>query len=151
MRTTRTARSVSAFVLLSLSVVLLATGGSIPALAHHRTGPCDIHRTADMTIKEHSKALIRCAVARWPVKGGADKAICVARRESALNPKAVGGDGAYLGLFQHMKSAWHERFVAWTKRAWQLKDDGLNGRSNTIVTIRIANAQGWAAWKGAGC
>ena len=146
--TTRWAR---AFVALLSIVVLQGSGGVVPAAAHHRTGPCDIHRTADMTIKEHSKALIRCAVARWPVKGGADKAICVARRESALNPKAIGGDGAYLGLFQHMKAAWHERLVAWTKPAWQLKDDGLNGRSNTIVTIRIASAEGWAAWKGAGC
>ena len=97
------------------------------------------------------KRLIRCAVALWPIRGGAKKAICVADRESHLNPSARSATGKYLGLFQHSAAAWPSRFTSYTKTKWKLSSDALNGRSNTIVTIRMIRAGGWGPWKGAGC
>ncbi|MGZ5127928.1 MAG: hypothetical protein ACXWZU_09185 [Actinomycetota bacterium] len=136
--------------LLALAVAL--TLGLAPAAsAHHRAGPCDVHRLPGETVVHHSKELIRCATAKWPVPGGAGRAVCIADRESGLVPTAASPGGDFLGLFQHMASAWPDRYTAWTWPGWQLKDDALNGRTNTIVTIRMANDGGWGPWGALGC
>ena len=136
--------------LLALTVAL--TLGLAPAAsAHHRAGPCDVHRLPGETVVHHSKELIRCASAKWPVPGGAARAICIADRESGLIPTAASPGGDFLGLFQHMASAWADRYAAWTWPGWQLKDDALNGRTNAIVTIRMANDGGWGPWGALGC
>ena len=70
------------------------------ASARHAPGPCDFHRGDDETVRQHSREQIRCAVARWPVPGGADVALCIAKRESGLLPWAESGDGLNKGLFQ---------------------------------------------------
>lgn len=132
----------------SLALALSA----VPASAHHRSGPCNLHRRDDETVRQHSKRLIRCAADRWPVRGGAGKAVCIAKHESGLDPKATSPGGAYLGLFQHSADAWPDRFQQWTKRGWDLSDSALSGRTNTIVTIRMASANGWGPWAGVdGC
>lgn len=98
------------------------------------------------------KRLIRCAVRRWDVPGGAEKAICVARRESGLNPKAVSEpEGLYVGLFQHSAEMWPDRYETWTRPRWELRTGALNGRTNAIVAIRMVNANGWDPWEGEGC
>jgi hypothetical protein len=55
-----------------------------------------------------------------------------------------------VGLFQHSADAWPDRYDAWTRKAWQLDPRARNGRTNTIVTIRMVNANGWGPWRGAG-
>jgi hypothetical protein len=32
-----------------------------------------------------------------------------------------------------------------------LSNNALNGRSNTVVTIRMIHAKGWTPWNGAHC
>jgi hypothetical protein len=137
-------------LLLGLAVALVVCLAPV-ASAHHRAGPCDIHRLPGETVARHSKELIRCAVAKWPVRGGAARAICIADRESGLVPTAASPGGDFLGLFQHMASAWDERYAAWTWPGWALKDDALNGRTNTIVTIRMVNDGGWGPWGALDC
>ena len=56
-----------------------------------------------------------------------------------------------LGLFQHSAAAWPSRFASYTKPKWKLSNNALNGRSNTVVTIRMIRAAGWRPWDGAGC
>ena len=119
--------------------------------ADHRPGPCDIHLQPGETVVHHSKELIRCAVAKWNVRGGAARAICIAKRESGLIPTAESSGGDYLGLFQHMASAWPDRYDAWTWPGWNLKDDALNGRTNTVVTIRMVHDGGWGPWGALDC
>ncbi len=138
----RPARRVAGFAL----AVALVCGLAPAAWAHHRPGPCDIHLQPDETVVHHSKELIRCAVAKWPVNGGAARAICIAKRESGLIPTAESPGGDFLGLFQHLAAAWSDRYDTWTWPGWQLKTDALNGRTNTIVTIRMANDGGWGPW-----
>lgn len=137
-----------ALLILTVTVVL----GSAPvALAQHRPGPCDVHLEPTESLVHHSKDLIRCAAAKWPVDGGAARAICIAKRESGLIPTAESPSGDYLGLFQHMASAWADRYEAWTWPGWELKASALNGRTNTVVTIRMVHAGGWGPWGALDC
>jgi hypothetical protein len=140
------ARTVRRTAVTAALVGTIALWTAPAALAHHRPGPCDIHLASGETIVHHSKELIRCAVAKWSVNGGAARAICIAKRESGLIPTAESPDGDFLGLFQHMRSAWPDRYDAWTWPGWELKTTALNGRTNAVVTIRMAHAGGWGAW-----
>ncbi len=71
------------------------------------------------------------------------------RERSDPHGGIAGGD--FLGLFQHMASAWADRYAAWAFPGWQLKDDALNGRTNAIVTIRMVSDGGWGPWGALGC
>lgn len=139
----------AALAAIALAAIAVATPAT--ARADDRPGPCDIHREDFETARRFAKHVIRCAVTRWPVRGGADKAICIARRESGLDPNATSESGRYLGLYQHDAEAWPDRFEAWTRARWELRPAALNGRSNAIVTIRMVNANGWGPWRGEGC
>jgi len=114
-------------------------------------GPCALARDDGETIQDFSSRLITCAADRWPVPGGADEAICIARRESGLVPTASSPTGEYVGLFQHSAAAWPDRYAEWTRPVWQLKENPFNGRTASVVTMRMVNADGWGAWSGAGC
>jgi hypothetical protein len=114
-------------------------------------GPCALVREAGEAIQSFSIRLITCAADKWPVEGGAEKAICIAQRESGLIPTASSQTGMYVGLFQHSAADWPRRYAEWTRPSWQLKENPYNGRTAAIVTLRMANAEGWAAWAGAGC
>ena len=95
----------------------------------------------------HIKQLIRCAAHRWPVPGGAYKAIAVADCESHLNPRALSSSGSYAGLFQQSTRYWPSRATTYGQ------DDRsvFNGRANIIVSIRMAHgARSWGAWAGCG-
>jgi hypothetical protein len=147
MRTTEAARRVAVALMLVVGFAVL------PGTAHatHRPGPCHLHRIVDEPTPHYVKRLIRCATDRWIVPGGADKAICIARRESGLDPTATSKTGEFLGLYQHMASVWPDRYETWTFAAWELRANALNGRTNTVVTMRMVNANGWGPWAGVGC
>ena len=144
----RTVRGPTRMLVPLLLLALLVP--AVPALAHHRPGPCDIHQRDGESVASQMKRIIRCAVERWDVDGGASKAICIADAESHLDPGATSADGAYLGLYQHSAEAWPDRYDAWTQRSWELDEDALSGRTNAIVTIRMVSANGWGAWSGVG-
>ncbi len=137
-----------------LLAALLVAGLGVPTLAlaaeETKPGPCGDLRTEDQTVRQWVKEVIRCAERRWEVPGGAKKAICIAQAESGLNPKAVSESGEYVGLFQHSADAWPDRYREWTRKAWELDERPLNGRTNAIVTIRMVNANGWGPWAGVG-
>jgi hypothetical protein len=135
-------------VFLAALLVILPTGAS----SADRPGPCAKHREEDEPTRRYMRRLIRCAANRWEVPGGAETAICIARRESGLDPNAVSEpEGLYVGLFQHDVELWSDRYDTWTRPAWELRPGALNGRTNAIVTIRMVNANGWGPWEGEGC
>ena len=121
------------------------------ASAHHATGPCDFHVEEGQTVRQHSRAQIQCAVARWVVPGGEAVALCIAKRESGLLPWAESRDGLNKGLFQQHVDYWHGNYDAYSQPAWQLPRRILSGRTNTIVSIRMAHAIGWGPWGGRNC
>jgi hypothetical protein len=136
-----------------LLVGLLMAGamfGPAPSLAHHLPGPCDFHRQDGETVRAFSRRLIVCAVDRFgPVRGGARRAVCIAKRESGLDPNATSEPtGQYRGLYQHDRDFWPWRYDTYTRQAWELSPRVLNGRTNAIVTIRMVVDFG--AWKAAG-
>ena len=139
----------------ALALSLLAATPASAALPRTTTppapGPCALVRSVGEAIQDFSIRIITCAADKWPVEGGADKAICIARRESGLVPTASSPTGMYVGLFQHSAADWPRRYEQWTRPSWQLKENPYNGRTNAIVTMRMANAQGWGAWAGVGC
>jgi len=104
------------------------------------------------------KRLIRCAVERWPVPGGAPKAIAVAECESSLWPWAIGGDN--LGVYQHKAAYWQGRVRALLRERWfsarqwaRIDQDATEhpgaafvARANVLVAVRMASAGGWGPW-----
>ena len=95
----------------------------------------------------HIKQLIRCAARRWPVPGGAYKAIAVADCESHLDPRALSNGGSLAGLFQQSTHYWPSRAT----RFGQDDRSVYNARANVIVSVRMAHAaRSWAAWAGCG-
>ena len=85
--------------------------------------------------------LIRCSARHWPVVGGPDKAVFVARCESSLDPKAYNAEG-YAGVFQQATRYWPGRSVDFGFPRWSV----FNGRANVMVSIRMAHRYGWGAW-----
>jgi hypothetical protein len=140
---------------IAASLLLSTPAGASPVGGRSGTtrvaGPCAIARLDDEAIEDFSIRMITCATDRWPVPGGAEKAICIAERESGLIPWASSPTGQYLGLFQHSAAAWPDRYEEWTRPYWELKLSALNGRTNSIVTIRMVNDAGWGPWAGVGC
>jgi hypothetical protein len=109
-------------------------------------GPCRVALSRDETVQTYERQVIVCAAARWTVPGGSKRAVCIARRESGLVPTATSPGGLYLGLFQHSAKMWPSRFKRWAAPSWHLGTSALNGRSNTIVTMRMVHAHhGWTA------
>ena len=93
-------RILSAASVLALATAIFARSPRLGAIA--ASGPCDADRAADETIQHFMKRKIRCAVDRFgPVPGDAERAICIAKRESGLIPTAESPTGMYLGLYQH--------------------------------------------------
>jgi hypothetical protein len=162
MRTTTTGRTVAIASVVSALLALTAAVGSPPAAGRGHppranagpAGPCALARNGGETVQDFSARLITCAAATWSVPGGADRAICIARRESGLVPHATSPNGQYLGLFQHSAKYWPGRYDDWTKPDWQLRTSALNGRTNAVVTIRMVHGIGrWvtAGWPAKGC
>jgi hypothetical protein len=149
MRTTAMTRTLQTLTVVIAAGLLLAAAPV--ASAHHARGPCDFHRGDDQTIRQHSREQIRCAVARWRVPGGAAVALCIAKRESGLLPWAESGDGLNKGLFQQHVHYWDGNYQGYTRRWWDLPRRILSGRTNTIVSIRMASDIGWGPWGGRAC
>lgn len=121
------------------------------ASADHGLGPCDFHREEGEAVREHSRAQIRCAVGRWTVPGGETVALCIAKRESGLLPWAESGDGLNKGMFQQHVDYWDGNYDAYAQPVWELSRRILSGRTNTIVSIRMAHDIGWGPWGGRDC
>lgn len=133
------------------TALLILVGLAPSARAGDQPGPCPLVKDADTSVRGHSRDLIRCAVRHWSVPGGATTAICIARRESGLDPRATSGDGLNKGLFQQHVDYWDANYDRYTHPYWQLKHSILNGRTNAIVSIRMAHAGGWGPWGGRRC
>ena len=72
-------------------------------------------------------------------------------RESGLLPWAESADGLNKGLFQQHVRWWASSYDTYTRRAWSLPKGILNGRTNTIVSIRMVHDIGWGPWGGSRC
>ena len=105
---TGVAVALSLFVTAPVLATTIDRGGA--DVARGVSGPCPLVRLEGEAIQAFSKRLIECAATRWPVEGGAEKAICIAQRESGLIPTASSPTGMYVGLFQHSAADWPRRY-----------------------------------------
>ncbi|MGH2539316.1 MAG: hypothetical protein ACRDGK_02220 [Actinomycetota bacterium] len=121
------------------------------ARAHHAPGPCDFHRAEGESVRQYARKQIRCAAGRWDVPGGVAVALCIARRESGLIPWAESADGMNKGLFQQHVRYWDANYGTYTRPLWRLRTTILNGRTNAIVSVRMAHTIGWGPWGGRRC
>jgi hypothetical protein len=153
MHSDRSARNWSARVVAVLVLVAAAlpVSAGIAVASDGRPGPCALTREDGETVQANSRELIRCAVKRWGVPGGAAVALCIAKRESGLIPWAESGDGLNKGLFQQHVNYWSGNYDNYTAPSWKLKRKILNGRTNAIVSIRMAHDIGWGPWGGRHC
>ena len=136
---------------LVIAAAALPVSAGIAAATEDRPGPCDLVREEGETVRAHSRELIRCSVRRWSVPGGADVALCIAKRESGLLPWAESSDGINKGLYQQHVDYWSGNYDNYTSPSWQLRRSILNGRTNAIVSIRMAHDIGWGPWGGRDC
>jgi len=135
----------------------LADSQARPSRSANR-GPCDEERWLHITPREWTpqlvKGLIRCAVRRWPVSGGADFAVRVAECESSLYPWAYANRNA--GVFQHRIDYWVGRVDRYLRPQWfnqrqwerlhELPRGAFHTRANVLISIRMAHAGGWGPW-----
>ena len=138
----------------SAAVILLVIAGALLGATHASAydipGPCEFRRLDGESIQHFSRRRIVCALDLFgPVPGGVGRAICIARRESGLDPSATSSPtGEYRGLYQHDRDMWPARFDRYTYPIWELSRRALNGRTNAIVTIRMVADIG--TWRRAG-
>ena len=137
----------------ALALVVALTGSLllVAAPSAQATGPCDFGRGEDQPVRAYMRDVIRCAVDRWSVRGGPRTALCIAKRESGLLPWAESSDGINKGLYQQHVDYWASSYDTYTRPAWKLEKRILNGRTNAIVSIRMAHAGGWGPWGGSDC
>jgi len=103
--------------------------------------------TGDDWRNREVKLEIRCAVRHWSVPGGVSKALDVARCESGFNEEAVSSTGCS-GVYQFTAGTWSSVKERWSKfmKRWSLRGNVFNARSNVLLAIRKAHADGWGAW-----
>lgn len=97
--------------------------------------------------KTEVKRSIACGTDHWRVPGGRDRAVAIAKCESGLRADAR-GPGTSAGVFQFISSTWDSTVHRFRRlvRRWDLSRNVFNGRSNVVLAIRKAHADGWSAW-----
>jgi hypothetical protein len=96
------------------------------------------------------RSTIRCAVKRWPVPGGLDYALSIARRESGFNWNADNPYSSASGVYQFVSGTWAGQMQNRTDLIKQqdLSRSVWNARSNVLIAIRYAHGAGWGPWSG---
>jgi hypothetical protein len=143
MTTARTGRGILAAVLIIGMLSGLALVQAPTASAARRV-PRDLCKYDWKRSDRQIKRTIRCAVRRWHVRGGARKAIRVARRESGFEHNAYNPAGPYLGVYQHVRAYWPRR----ARQMGMPRRSAFNGRANVIVSIKMVHKHGWGPWGG---
>ena len=87
------------------------------------------------------KRVIRQAAARWGLS--AQKMLRVAECESGLNPRAVGGGGLYLGLFQQHSGYWPQRARSAEYAGASAFDPVANANVSAWLVV---HGGGWGHW-----
>lgn len=144
-----------------IATLLIGSVEMSPAIARPHASPCDgraIRRThPELGIPEVQRRVahtIKCAERRFPVSGGAARAICIGRREGGLWPWSKNASGSW-GTFQVIESTWQSWWRAyplvrrWIKHSYhgdpaQIRLDPYAG---VILAIRAMH-DSLAPWAG---
>jgi hypothetical protein len=144
-RTSSRRRFPAALLLTAVLLTLPAASATATGSSRHSAIPRSICRIDWRDGTWHVKKLIRCAVHRWNVPGGADKALAIADRESNFRPRAYNSYSGASGIYQHLRRYWPGRASTYGFAGWS----AFNGRANIMVTIRMVHGLGsWQPWGG---
>ena len=102
-----------------MALVVALTGSLllVAAPAAQATGPCDFGRGEDQGVRAYMRDVIRCAVDRWSVRGGAqDRALHRQAGERPV-PWAESSNGINKGLYQQHIDYWANNYETYTKPA----------------------------------
>lgn len=99
------------------------------------------------------KLTMKCAIDKWPVPGGFDKAVRVAECESGSDLMDTDDSDGYIGTYQQSVRYWPTRQNEWSPKHWDhpLAESGNNPRANIVVSIRMARTNNWHDWKQGRC
>lgn len=137
------------------------SGLALKTLSITKQGPCNDPRFDVRPSMEPDKVrhrmiqLIRCAIARWPVPGGLNKALDVAYCESGDNLWPWAHYMGSLGVFQQNGKYWQSRVNTYLKPEWfpgrwnrihKVPEGAYNARANVLVSIQMAHKSGWGPW-----
>lgn len=98
------------------------------------------------------KMTLACTTKRWTPSGGLNKVYSVFGCESGFNEYADNPYSSAAGIGQALAStwaSWKDRFAEFMRR-WDLHGSVYNGRSNSILSVRVA-AGGWGPWTYGSC
>jgi hypothetical protein len=118
----------------------------------HKKVPSCVFRYQDGNIhfsKNEVRETIRCAVARWPVPGGLDTALYIARRESGFNWYANNPTSSAAGVYQWVSGTWSAEVSRFSEmvKLQHMSRSVWNARSNVLIAVRLAHGCGcWAPW-----
>jgi hypothetical protein len=130
------------------------------AAGHKANGPCSEDQWLRISPKEWSpelvRGLVRCAVARWSVAGGAQKAISVFSCESSLFPWADSNGNLGIGqlrfwadrVHRYLRARWFN--AAQWSRIRTVPNGAFLARANVLVSVRLAHS-GWGPWEAGKC
>jgi len=128
-------------LLIGLLLILLAG----PAEARHFQRACPHHTGQGIVAREK---YIRCEDRRIGAPRTGGQIITIGRCESG--PDLLAGWGSHVGTFQHDPDYWPGRWRTWGRGNHpgdgDLDPSPVRFRTNVIVTLRMARAQGWGAW-----
>ena len=99
------------------------------------------------TAREERRTAL-CVLDHWSVPGGFETFDRVADCESHWWRFASNG-GQFVGLFQHMASAWPGRVASYMPDGWKVGpwQRWQNSRSAIVTTAKMVHASGsWSAW-----
>lgn len=131
-------KRVQGFILGVLLVLALPVVGK-----HHNKYPCDYHPSKGLW---HRKRLIACEDNRIGAPGTPNYIIGVAECESGADLQDKYDGDSHAGPFQQLVSRWPDRYSFWRKPADEaLRNDVTDFRANTVISLRMARADGtWA-------
>ena len=147
----RTVGTGSRVAALALVVALAGSLLLVAAPSAQATGPCDFGRGEDQTrTGVHAR---RDPVRRRSLVGARRSPDRALHRQAGERPVpwAESSNGINKGLYQQHIDYWGNNFETYTRTCWALKKRILNGRTNAIVSIRMAHAGGWGPWGGSDC
>lgn len=87
-----------------------------------------------------------CVLSRWNVPGGIATFSRIIACESGWNRFAYNPTGPYVGLGQHVLSAWPDRVESYTPANWTLRPRWSNSRTMITVTARMMSQVGFGPW-----
>lgn len=146
----RTIRTIDAVVFTLVVIAALVLGYTV-AEAEERPTPrerqCRFQWVQPGTWTQREELLTAaCIEDRWPVEGGLSRVVDIIDCESGWGRFAYNPAGPYVGLGQHVLSAWDDRLRSYTPVHWELRENWSNSRSMLTITIRMMSRVGLSPW-----